>query len=241
MSLGQLIRERRAELGMTQEELAERIGKGQNYLSHVERGRIQRPGREIMRAIADALDLPMVDLVVASAGWADLSDIGDAAGHGPDGELDVTAPLYVYLQAHLHELSEDEQRVIIEVIRMIIRNKRGQPPVRSSLVERQEPQMHDGLYDLRSMKDQADVYDETGDHWVARVEYQRNYSVNDSSTMPEGAPPMGDRIVVTDGIDLVAGRTYGIQIDPGFQRFAVARKAGVRRYAIRLVGAPEQE
>jgi transcriptional regulator with XRE-family HTH domain len=57
MLIGQVIRTRRKSLGMTQEDLADRIGKDQNYVSFVETGRIKRPGREVLRAFVDALEL----------------------------------------------------------------------------------------------------------------------------------------------------------------------------------------
>jgi transcriptional regulator with XRE-family HTH domain len=58
-SLGQAVRRRRQELGLTQEELAERIGGNmrQSDISRLERGRIDLPRRQRLEAIATALDV----------------------------------------------------------------------------------------------------------------------------------------------------------------------------------------
>jgi transcriptional regulator with XRE-family HTH domain len=70
-TLGEAIRLRRAELGLTQEELAERIGEEvrQSDISRLERGKIGLPRAERLARIAEALDLPMGELL-ARSGWA---------------------------------------------------------------------------------------------------------------------------------------------------------------------------
>jgi transcriptional regulator with XRE-family HTH domain len=80
--LAQVIRERRAELGLTQEELAERIGCGvrQADVSRLERGRVVLPRRDRLERIAAALDLAPGELLVRS-GWA-----------GADRHLDTGGP-----------------------------------------------------------------------------------------------------------------------------------------------------
>lgn len=69
-TLGQLIRERRMDLGLTQEELAERVGAGvrQSEISRLERNRVTLPRRQRMVEIAQALDIP-VGLLLARSGW----------------------------------------------------------------------------------------------------------------------------------------------------------------------------
>jgi transcriptional regulator with XRE-family HTH domain len=71
MSLGQLIRERRMDLGLTQEGLAERIGTTvrHSYVSRLERNQIGLPHRDRLEQIAAALELSLGELLVAS-GWA---------------------------------------------------------------------------------------------------------------------------------------------------------------------------
>jgi transcriptional regulator with XRE-family HTH domain len=74
ITLGALIRQRRRELGWTQEELAERISSDDEYvrqseISRIESGRIGLPRRERLERIADALGLPLGELL-ARSGWA---------------------------------------------------------------------------------------------------------------------------------------------------------------------------
>lgn len=63
MLVGQVIRQRRKSLGMTQEDLAEAIGKDQNYVSFVETGRIKNPSRPVIRLFAAALDMDVNELL----------------------------------------------------------------------------------------------------------------------------------------------------------------------------------
>ncbi len=85
-TLGQLIRERRMELNLTQEELAERVGEGvrQSEISRLEKNRVSLPRRQRMEQIAEALDIP-VGVLLSRSGWAgaetldtELADLGVA-------------------------------------------------------------------------------------------------------------------------------------------------------------------
>ena len=69
-TLGRTIRLRRIELGLTQAQLAERIGGGvrQTEVSRLECDRVTLPRRERLGRIAAALDLPLGDLL-ARSGW----------------------------------------------------------------------------------------------------------------------------------------------------------------------------
>lgn len=69
--LGQIVRSQRVELGLSQEELAERIGDGitQTQVSKLERGDVTLPRRARMELIAAALKLPLGELL-ARSGWA---------------------------------------------------------------------------------------------------------------------------------------------------------------------------
>jgi transcriptional regulator with XRE-family HTH domain len=59
MSFGQKLRQLRIEKGLTQQELAERLGyKTNSYISDVESGRFI-PSREKLKKIARALDVPL--------------------------------------------------------------------------------------------------------------------------------------------------------------------------------------
>jgi transcriptional regulator with XRE-family HTH domain len=63
-SLGELIRHRRKELGLTQDQLAERVGRSQVAVSEWERN-VVRPSD--FKRLAEALDVPVERLVLANA------------------------------------------------------------------------------------------------------------------------------------------------------------------------------
>jgi transcriptional regulator with XRE-family HTH domain len=85
-TLGQIIRTRRQELGLTQEELAARIGGGvrQAEVSRLESDRITLPRRQRLERIASALNVTIGELL-AGAGWTGAND-----AFRP--QTDVTAP-----------------------------------------------------------------------------------------------------------------------------------------------------
>jgi transcriptional regulator with XRE-family HTH domain len=73
ISLGMTIRNRRLELGLTQEQLAERISTGGEYIrqseiSRIESGAVGLPRRARLERIALALDVPLGELL-ARSGW----------------------------------------------------------------------------------------------------------------------------------------------------------------------------
>lgn len=82
-TLGQLIRQRRMDLGLTQEELAERVGDGmrQAEISRLERDRVGLPRRNRMEQIARALDVPL-GVLLARSGWVGAQDAFPSA-EGP--------------------------------------------------------------------------------------------------------------------------------------------------------------
>ena len=106
-TLADLIRQRRTELGLTQEQLADRIGLGtrQADVSRLERGRVGLPRRERLQRIAAALELPLGELLVRS-GWvgADILDqpaatdlLDRPAASAPDERPPVTIRSYSVL------------------------------------------------------------------------------------------------------------------------------------------------
>jgi transcriptional regulator with XRE-family HTH domain len=74
-SLGQFIADRRQDLGLTQEQLAERIGEHvrQSDVSRLERNRITLPRRERLEQLAAALEVSLGDLL-ARTGWLTAGD-----------------------------------------------------------------------------------------------------------------------------------------------------------------------
>ncbi|HEV2073822.1 MAG TPA: helix-turn-helix transcriptional regulator [Thermomicrobiales bacterium] len=83
--LGQFIRERRVELGLTQEQLAERVGDNvrQAEISRLERDRVSLPRRARMERLAKALEVSLGTLLLRT-GWMDEEQsIRDALVHMP--------------------------------------------------------------------------------------------------------------------------------------------------------------
>lgn len=72
-TLGQFIRSNRLALGMTQEDLAERVDDGmrQSDISRIEKDLIEFPRRERLEAIAVALGVTLGDLLIAT-GWLEI-------------------------------------------------------------------------------------------------------------------------------------------------------------------------
>ncbi len=83
-SLGQVIRSRRVELGLTQQQLAERIGDGveQSEVSRLERDQVALPRRPRMEQLARALEIP-VGVLLARSGWTGAEAIGSSTGSPP--------------------------------------------------------------------------------------------------------------------------------------------------------------
>jgi transcriptional regulator with XRE-family HTH domain len=83
MTLGALLKDRRAEGGWTQEEIAARAGRyqrkevDQTHVSHWERDGIKRPTGAQLRMLAHAYELPVVELVIA-AGYLRRDDLAGA-------------------------------------------------------------------------------------------------------------------------------------------------------------------
>lgn len=84
-TLGQTIRLRRDELGLTQEELAERVGNGvrQAEISRLEHNYITLPRRTRLEKIASALDLPL-GVLLAHSGWTGAEDIPSSSNDAED-------------------------------------------------------------------------------------------------------------------------------------------------------------
>ena len=72
-TLGQFIRANRLAMGLTQEQLAERVGDNmrQSNISQLERDFVKFPRRERLEAIAEALDVTLGDLLI-STGWLEI-------------------------------------------------------------------------------------------------------------------------------------------------------------------------
>jgi transcriptional regulator with XRE-family HTH domain len=61
-TLGNLVRERRLYLGMTQQELGDQVGARRSAIEAIENGRTAQPTVPMLNRLADALKLPVEDL-----------------------------------------------------------------------------------------------------------------------------------------------------------------------------------
>ena len=67
MELGERLRQRRKELGLSLRELADRVGLTASFLSQIERD-LTSPSLESLRKISDALEVPIFHFFVESDG-----------------------------------------------------------------------------------------------------------------------------------------------------------------------------
>ena len=118
-SLGTFIRDRRNELGLTQEEVAERIGPStqQSDVSRLERGGVALPRRERLEAIAAALDVSLGELLVRS-GWMTAGDDLAAAVLNVE-TLSSSDIQYAQGVADLGELVSDLQAMLADATNTI--------------------------------------------------------------------------------------------------------------------------
>lgn len=96
LSLGQQLRAKRTELGLSARDIAERSGMADSNVLRLEQGAIANPRPETLKAIADALGL-------------DLADLYAAAGYVQPAGLPSFAP---YLRSKYAGLPVDAQREI---------------------------------------------------------------------------------------------------------------------------------
>jgi transcriptional regulator with XRE-family HTH domain len=105
-SLGNYVRERRVELGLTQEELAFRIGGSatQAEISRLERGAIAFPRRQRLDALATALEVTLGSLLIHS-GWLssdEAAELDELSSPPPQPAASATQAMLADI-AHLRE------------------------------------------------------------------------------------------------------------------------------------------
>ena len=124
--LGTYVRDRRVELGLSQEALAERIGgtASQAEISRLERGHVMLPRKARMEDLAAALNVSLGDLLVRS-GWLTSSE-GDELDEGPVAEQSTGERDREALLGELVEVQQDLLRLIERVasIELALRQSR---------------------------------------------------------------------------------------------------------------------
>ena len=118
MDLAQLVRTRREARGWTQEELAEKIGRDQNFISSIEIGRTRRPKSQNLRALMEILDIP-ADLMAAAVGMRALQDTGIPIR----GDVDPDDPYLQLLTTLASTMDEHERETRVSVAQLIVRNR----------------------------------------------------------------------------------------------------------------------
>lgn len=107
---GTLVKERREAKGLSQEEVADRVGMSQEWTSMVERGRVHQPRIAVLKRLAPVLGVDIEDLVIA-VGYATTKTGADRVI--PD---DIDDPL---LEASFLALSELPPHRIKETLKFI--------------------------------------------------------------------------------------------------------------------------
>jgi transcriptional regulator with XRE-family HTH domain len=135
-SLGAFVRERRHDLGLTQEQLAERIGETvrQAEISRLEQGRISLPRRDRMEHLAAALEVSLGELLVRSGWMEEGDDLPERdlerdldrdplswQGPGPEDIDDMTLPELV---AMLERVGDEQDQLTAATIALEATRKR---------------------------------------------------------------------------------------------------------------------
>ena len=118
-TLGQVLRTRRIELGLTQEELAERIGGAvrQAEISRLENDHVTLPRRERLERFAEVLEIPL-GVLLAQSGWVGADEEMGAGPHSdspfaPNGELPPeTTTVVMEKLSQVQELVEEVQALV---------------------------------------------------------------------------------------------------------------------------------
>src|SRR5215203_2519679 len=100
-AIGNFVRERRQDLGLSQEQLAERVGGtySQSDISRIERGHITLPRLSNLERLAASLDVPVGELLIA-AGWFE-------EGHFVSGPGDTASGLPANLESAVSQIEAE--------------------------------------------------------------------------------------------------------------------------------------
>lgn len=107
---GPCIRRARESAGISQKELADRVGVSRPYMSQIESGKIGLPGAALRRKIADALHIRHIDLLVAAGELASEEVPSAGAVREPFPEGDVRRQIVAVLA---DILDEHDQQIVL--------------------------------------------------------------------------------------------------------------------------------
>lgn len=117
--LGELIREKRKALNLTQTELGDLVGMSQRWVSTLERGETDVPRRVHLHALAEALKLDVAELYVAADVARDESSARAADELAP---IDKDDPLYNTVFWELRKLTPEDLETVRDIVRRLTRD-----------------------------------------------------------------------------------------------------------------------
>lgn len=96
--IGQRIRRLRSDRGLSQDDLAQRIGRSQTYISQIEQGSIARPALASLVPLARALGVPLASLLPTQE-WPAFADYLRELFGLEEEQIDFVVQLIAALQA----------------------------------------------------------------------------------------------------------------------------------------------
>jgi transcriptional regulator with XRE-family HTH domain len=110
-AIGNYIRERRQDLGLSQEQLAERVGGsyGQSDISRIERGHIELPRLATLVSLATSLEVPVGNLLIAS-GWFNEGHFAAVSKPAGETEQESLETVLAEIEAELDVIHSLEQQ-----------------------------------------------------------------------------------------------------------------------------------
>ena len=136
--LGNYVRERRQDLELSQEQLAERVGGAysQSDISRLERGQIELPRLGTISRLAAALEVPVGNLLIAS-GWFDEGHFAAMPTVVQAVEQDTLETVLSEIEAELDTIQhlEHEAKTRADRLRAMIRELQATSGVAVSMAE----------------------------------------------------------------------------------------------------------
>jgi XRE family aerobic/anaerobic benzoate catabolism transcriptional regulator len=142
--VGKLVRRGRAKRGITRRQLAGDSGISERYLAQIESGQ-GNPSVIVLKAIADAFEIPVADLLPADGARAAMSGIAEMLGHLPQSEWPAIAEM-IGQRVHDNARADRKHRIALVGLRgagkstlgKMLAEKLGYPFVELNRVVEQE-------------------------------------------------------------------------------------------------------
>ncbi len=121
-----MVRDSRGERGMTQHDLAERVGRSQEWVGKVELGEIKTPGADAVRRLSDVLGIDVADIYIAmgrARTKADARRVADSVASLPG-----RAPLPAAISDIWEAMSPDDKQAWISLGKHLAKKGTGSVP-----------------------------------------------------------------------------------------------------------------